>query len=81
MKKNIQDKLCSALLARGATETKPTSKYRCFTHTNGLRHFVGRKGSLRVGRTVTESFPVNKAVYDALLKEGSDLPNLKSAIT
>jgi len=71
-RRTISDRLCAALIARGHRETTHRSrKYRAFEkEPGGDCYYVGRGGALRVGRTATESFSLERtALRAALLRE------------
>ncbi len=70
--KTLQERYAAALLARGEVEVlpSPTRKARTFRFTREGRtvyHYVGRSGSVRVGKNYTESFPVSSQFKEMLL--------------
>lgn len=74
-KRTLQQRFVSALLARGETEVKRTSRYVVLTDQlttrsgpdNPFYFYVGRSGGLRQGRTVALSFPVSEKFKSSLL--------------
>lgn len=74
-RKTKQDKFADALIARGERELPSRSqKFRTFTRertasVQGYFYFLGRAGSLRVGRTVSRSVPVSDVTKRRLLGE------------
>lgn len=60
-KETLSDKLARALLSQGYTECEALARYRRFCHPRnaGIYAFVGKKGALRFGRTVTDSRAAN----------------------
>jgi hypothetical protein len=66
MKKlTLESRLVAGLIVLGYTEDKSyRGNKRKFTHpTNAACMFVGNRGSLRVGRTVSDSHSVGDATY------------------
>ena len=77
-KKNIQARFAEALKARGETAIVGRSgKYMVFTRTNKSEttefkdyyYYLGKSGSLRIGKTIADSIPVNEGFKSTLLKE------------
>jgi len=64
-RKNIQTRLCEALVAEGLAERipSPSRKFRAFPRIeperDGWFYFVGPSGALRTGRNVTDSLSVS----------------------
>ena len=69
MPQTLAERYAEALVAKGHTEVITRSrKYRCFSGPHpGLFFYIGKAGSLRVGRCRTESHPVSDRVKRALL--------------
>jgi hypothetical protein len=68
MDKTLQNKYAAVLLARGMCEVTTTSrKFRKFSRQEGGYYFLGKAGSLRVGKTMTDSIPVSNQFKNDLL--------------
>lgn len=69
VKPTKQTQVCDKLSELGYKEVKSKSaKYRTFDRTNGEFYFVGRNGSLRTGKHISDSFSVSYKV-PALLRQ------------
>jgi hypothetical protein len=65
----LAERYAEALVALGLHEvTTRSRKYRCFTSSHpGLYYYIGKAGSLRIGRCRTESTPVSNRIKRQLL--------------
>jgi len=67
MPKTIREKLVEALFAQGYVEVPSRSrKYRTMTKDHCSYLYLGSAGSLRKGRTHTESLPVDSFKHQLL---------------
>ncbi len=67
MAKTLQERFIAALTAKGYKRVKETHRYIVFCKDAEFYYYVGRSGSLRVGRTVAHSIPAPKSFKAALL--------------
>ena len=75
-KLTIKDRLVAALTARGFREVEGrTRKYLTFTKDGCSFYFVGAAGSLRKGRSVTDSHPADTFKAE-LLAEAASIENI-----
>jgi hypothetical protein len=70
----LQERYVAALTACGCKPcTTRSRKYLCFTGPKpGLYYYLGKSGSLRVGRCRTASIPVTERVKRLLLDAAPD---------
>jgi hypothetical protein len=70
----LRDRYVAALLARGCIQIASTSRrYVIFEAADHTRYYLGKNGSLRVGRTIADSVPVGDRQRQFLLKEADRL--------
>lgn len=60
MPKTLREKYIEALKLEGYKQIKETHKYIVFQRSGDSYWYIGRSGSLRVGRTIATSVPVNE---------------------
>lgn len=68
-KQTLQERYIAALIKRGEREVKRTSRYVVFTSGMHQFFYIGKSGSLRVGATIANSFPVSDKYKTKLLAE------------
>ena len=73
-KLTITDKLQAVAIARGyqivATKSR---KYTTYETQEGKRYHIGKRGALRFGRTITESFSCEGTIRDRWIAEYNKL--------
>ncbi len=83
MAKTLQQRFIQALKARGEQVVENRSRYAVMTYSKTIkcqlplkiessRYYIGSHGSLRVGKTYTESRPVVESLKWVLLNEAQD---------
>lgn len=65
--KTLQRKYIDALLKLGENQLDDKGKTIKFSCKNGGYYYLGKAGSLRVGKNKSESIPVSKQFKDQLL--------------
>lgn len=68
-----KEKLLASLKEEGFVEGTSRSTKYVVLERSGKRLFVGSKGALRTGRTITGSLPVRQTVIDQLLIKGAEI--------
>lgn len=69
MAKTLREKYIEALKAKSYEEVNSrSSKYVVFRRDAEFYFYIGKSGSLRIGRTITGSVPVTKAYKNSLLE-------------
>lgn len=78
--KTLQQRFIQALQARGEQIIETRSRYVVMTYTRTIkcklpmagdsRYYIGSHGSLRIGKTHTESRPIVESLKWCLLNEG-----------
>lgn len=65
----MQERFTAYLLAHGCKQVKRLSRYVVFSRMEDDQfYYVGRNGALRLGKTVTCSYPVNDRVKQIMLQ-------------
>lgn len=80
MAKTLREKYIEALHKEGYKEAPSlSSKYIRFHRTENSYWYVGKSGSLRVGRSIAESIPCSNKLKSFLLSR-VDMPAFKNEI-
>lgn len=68
----LQEQFIAALVNLGEREVKRTHKRIVFSRKEGGHYYIGKSGSLRIGKTISSSMPVSAGFKQRLLKINVD---------
>lgn len=77
MAKTLKERYILALTRRGESVVKETWKFTVMSRRDGGHYYIGRAGSLRIGRTIADSHPCTDSHKKALLDDFFDITDLE----